>query len=192
MRKHLIYLASGNSKRFGNNKLLYMYKGKPLYLFGLETLESIAKKEKSVTLLVVSQYKEIRQIASEKGIRAVDSPESAKGISYSIRAGIQAIDTIEPEDYLLFMVADQPRIKEEYILQLLSHADSGAVAASMLYGDKPGNPTLFSAKLLPHLLALSGDTGGRKILRSVPCQFVSAPKEDGIDIDRLEDFCALL
>ena len=38
MKYSLIYLAAGNSRRFGKNKLLVEWNGRPLYEYGLNTL----------------------------------------------------------------------------------------------------------------------------------------------------------
>lgn len=32
MRIRMIYMAAGNSRRFGSNKLVYLIDGKPMYL----------------------------------------------------------------------------------------------------------------------------------------------------------------
>ncbi len=62
MRKTaLIYLAAGNSRRFGRNKLLYEVDGRPMYLHLLERLMEIADADKRYELLVVTQYQEIRE-----------------------------------------------------------------------------------------------------------------------------------
>lgn len=86
MNKHIIYLAAGNSRRFGSNKLLHITQGKPLYRHGLDMLMEFCRKHTDCTLLVVSQYEEILHQAEKCGIRAVYSPLSVKGMSYTIRA----------------------------------------------------------------------------------------------------------
>ncbi len=188
MRKHILYLASGNSSRFGENKLLHPWQGKPLFLWGLETLEALTQDRRDCTLTVVSRYEAIRQTAREKGIRAVDCPESRQGVSYTIRAGIQALGEIPGEDCLLFVVADQPRLRGASVERLLSAADRGVKAASLCWGSQPGNPTLFSAALVPELLALEGDRGGRKILNRHGCVWIPAEAaEELADIDTAAD-----
>lgn len=184
MRKHILYLASGSSRRFGENKLLYPVKGKPMYLWTLEMLENLVKKREDCCLLVVSRYEAIRQEASQRGITAVDSPESERGISFSIRAGLSALKNVAEEDFLLFVVADQPYLTEDSMLRLLDCAKVGVEGASLCWGDRPGNPTLFAAKLLPELMALEGDTGGRAVLRRHQCIYVQTASERELeDID---------
>ncbi len=179
MTKHILYLASGSSRRFGSNKLLYPVAGRPLFLHGLETLQAAVQGRGDCTLTVVSRYAEIRDAAASLGIHAVDSPDSEMGVSHTIRAGISSLPDLTPEDFLLFAVADQPHLTAASVQNLLAQARPGTIGASLAYGDCPGNPTLFSARLVPELIALQGDTGGRKVLKRHPCIFVQAqsPRE---------------
>ncbi len=179
MTKHIIFLASGSSRRFGENKLLYPLEGRPLFLHGLQMLQGVVDSQQDCTLTVVSRYAPIRQASAALGIRAVDSPDSEKGVSYTIKAGIHALGDISPEDFLVFVVADQPYLTGASVQRLLRAAEEGAECACLCWADLPGNPTAFSAGLLPELLALSGDTGGRAVLKRHRCRFVSAasPRE---------------
>ncbi len=177
---HILYLASGSGRRFGSNKLLHQLDGKPMYLYGLEMLHGLISIRQDCTLTVVSRYEEIRETAAGMGVHAVDSPESEKGISHTIRAGINAL-SIGPEDYLLFVAADQPWLQASSVNRLLEAAGE---CASLCWGDRPGNPALFSACLVPELLALTGDTGGRAVLKKHSCIFVCADSERELeDID---------
>ena len=193
MSKHILYLASGNSIRFGENKLVYQVHGKPLFLHGLEMLQQLICDEENCSLTVVSRYEQIRQQAASMGISSVDSPDSEKGISYTIKAGIHFLmDSpdiqLDEKDHLLFVVADQPHLSASSVKKLLRLADQNVETASLSFDGRPGNPTLFSAKLIPELLALEGDVGGRSVIRQHNCVYVEAtdPKEL-FDIDHLKD-----
>ena len=88
---HILYLASGNARRFHGNKLLTMVDGKPLFLHGLELLDGICRERGDCTLTVVSQYPQIRQYARQMGIREVDSPRAAHwGCPTPLRRGSAA------------------------------------------------------------------------------------------------------
>ncbi len=53
----VIYLASGNSKRFGQeNKLLQMIGTKPMYRYGLDRLIDLCKDHEGFEIIVVTQY----------------------------------------------------------------------------------------------------------------------------------------
>ena len=52
---HILFLAGGSGRRFGENKLLYPLEGRPLYRHGLDMLASLAKTRDDCTLAVVSR-----------------------------------------------------------------------------------------------------------------------------------------
>lgn len=184
MNKHIIYLAAGNSRRFGRNKLLAVFQGKPLYRHGLDMLSDFCKNRRDCTLTVISQYEEILEQARANGICAIPSPDSKKGMSYTMKAAINSLNNLQQEDFLLFVVADQPYLTAQTIKRLTEAAACGVEAASVAYGDRPGNPAMFSARLIPELLALEGDEGGRKILKNHPCIYVQVEKEQELyDVD---------
>ena len=187
---HILYLAAGSGRRFGSNKLLYPLGGRPLFSHGLDTLSAVAGERGDCTLTVVSRYPEILEAARSMGALAVDSPHSERGLSHTIRAGLTSLPTPAPSDFLLFMAADQPWVKETTVSCLLDAARTGLWAACAGFGKERGNPVLFSAALLPDLLALRGDEGGRSILRRHPERVVLVPvteERELWDIDRLSD-----
>lgn len=185
---HMLYLASGNARRFHGNKLLAMVDGKPLFLHGLELLDGICLERGDCTLTVVSQYPQIRHHAQQMGIPAVDSPDSPLGLSHTIAAGIRSIPGLKAEDFLLFCVADQPNLKKASLCRLLEKAIPGTLAARLCWQDRPGNPVLFSGQLAGELLDLTGDQGGGSIAARHGCIWVQAsdPRELA-DVDTQED-----
>ena len=186
---HILYLAAGNSRRFGGNKLLFPVDGIPLYRHGLKTLADLCAARRDCTLTVVTRSEEIAADARARGASAVLSPESENGIAYTIRAGIRSL-SLAAEDYLLFAVADQPHLSADTVCRLLDAADAGVLCATAVFGDQPGNPTLFSSALAEELCALEGDTGGRKILRRHAADCVRIPCTDARelwDVDVRED-----
>lgn len=180
---HLILLAAGSSRRFGGNKLLAPLNGKPLYTWGLSALNKVCRAREDCTLTVVSRYREIREAAQAVGAQAVDSPDSEKGQAYSIRSGLQALGRVEERDFILFLPSDQPWITPQTISRLLDAAGPDTWTATAAFGKRVGTPTLFSARLLPDLMALEGDRGGRKLMGrpGQPCQVVQADSAQELD-----------
>lgn len=163
MKLRLIYLAAGNSRRFGSNKLLYEWEGKPLYRHLLDRLVRICARRQEWEVVVVTQYPGIYEEMARSNIQAVFSPDSHKGASYSIRAGLQAAADAQA---CVFCVADQPFLTEESAETFLEtmerqQADLGCVVC----GSKTGNPVWFSQKYFRELSELKDDQGGRKVLK---------------------------
>lgn len=184
--KHIICLAGGNSRRFGReNKLLYEFKGKALYLHVIDMLESFLSRE-DITIHVVTQYEEIYDTVIKRGFRAVMDKECKKGISYSIRAGINDIYDIKEQDYILFVVADQPGLSASTLERVLELADGETLTGSVRYDGKPGNPTIFSGKLRDELMSLEGDKGGRVVIRKHQCRWIEVEDPEELwDLDEL-------
>ncbi len=181
----IIYMASGFGRRFGSNKLLHDYKGKPLYRHGLDRL--IACKAPSLLVYVISHYPEIEAYCKEKGICYVDNPDAAQGITASIHYGIRAAGQV---DGYIFLTADQPNLKEETLLAFAHMAlESEKSMGSICCEGQPGSPTFFTFAKREELLSLKGDRGGRSLMKASPQDvfWYEISKEEWKDIDRLED-----
>ena len=74
MKIRCVYLAAGNSRRFGKNKLFHMVGQKPMYLHLLDRLAAVAERHKELEIVVVSQYEGLLQEAVGEGPRPVRDP----------------------------------------------------------------------------------------------------------------------
>lgn len=241
---HIIYMAAGNSRRFGSNKLFYELDGKPMYRHLLERLIKIknrynnlenaeinkrldsdemdvdtvidtyigtdiglskkaGKKTKNaesnnpvIDITVVTRYREILDYcACIPDCHAVLSPDSEKGISYTIKAGIMAVQEqkkIGMQDYYMFAVADQPYLKSQSVIKLIDKAlenkGNKRLVFSLRCGDTVGNPCVFHSSLIPQLLSLEGDKGGRSVAKKYDCVYVDiADERELMDIDTLSN-----
>lgn len=97
MKLSMIYMASGFGKRFGSNKLLASFEGRPLYTYGLSALEKgaqILEKKSGISceIITVSQYPQILESARclISGEKVLENPFSEEGITASIRLGVAA------------------------------------------------------------------------------------------------------
>ena len=227
----IIYMAAGNSRRFGSNKLFYELDGKPMYRHLLERLIEIKDRYNKlknaesnnpvIDITVVTRYREILDYCSSiPDCHAVLSPDSEKGISYTIKAGIMAVheqkktgmqmgqssvwqkkpeknsgslhNTAETEDYYMFAVADQPYLKSQSVIKLidrvLKNTGGKRLAFSLRCGDAVGNPCVFNSSLIPQLLSLEGDKGGRSVAKKYDCVYVDiADERELMDIDTLSN-----
>lgn len=200
---HIIYMAAGNSRRFGSNKLFYELDGKPMYRHLLERLIEIKdryNKLKSdsqvIDITVVTRYREILDYCSSiPDCHAVLSPDSEKGISYTIKAGIMAVQEQKKtgmQDYYMFAVADQPYLKSQSVIKLidkvLENKGNKRLVFSLCCGDAVGNPCVFHSSLISQLLSLEGDKGGRSVAKKHDCVYVDiADERELMDIDTLSN-----
>lgn len=166
---HLIYLAAGFGSRFGSNKLLYELDGLPMYRHVLDRLVLLAEESpEDMDLVIVTQYPEILDMAGENGIPSVINPDPARGISSSLQTGIRYLDgkgLLHPDDRLVFFQADQPYLPESLIRGFLRAVrDTDACCCACSVNGQPVSPCAFSAALLPELMALQGDRGGKSVL----------------------------
>lgn len=219
---HIIYMAAGNSRRFGSNKLFYELDGKPMYRHLLERLVEIKdryNKLKSdspvIDITVVTRYREILDYcACIPDCHAVLSRDSEKGISYTIKAGIMAVqeqkkkngvrqkkqekssgvsqNSAETEEYYMFAVADQPYLKSQSVIKLidkvLENTGNEQLVFSLRCGTAVGNPCVFNSSLIPQLLSLEGDKGGRSVAKKHDCVYVDIVDESELmDIDTLSN-----
>ena len=114
MKTYIIYLAAGNSRRFKEDKLHVLFKGKELYLYGIDTLKQLLKYRNDLEIIVVSNTIDIQ----EKYIHSYKSPLSERGISYSIKAALNHIN--QDDDYqMMFMVADQPYLSYQTLNKMI-------------------------------------------------------------------------
>ena len=207
---HIIYMAAGNSRRFGSNKLFYELDGKPMYRHLLDRLAKIKNRynksksySQTIDITVVTRYREILDYcACIPDCHAVISPDSEKGISYTIKAGIMAVQeqkklkkssevthhTAETEEYYMFAVADQPYLKSQSVIKLIDKVleNKGNMKSvfSLRCGDTVGNPCVFHSSLIPQLLSLEGDKGGRSVAKKHDCVYVDiADERELMDID---------
>lgn len=199
---HIIYMAAGNSRRFGSNKLLHIWQGKMLYRHTLDMLSDIVSSRKinedidyDITLTVVTQYDRIiADLDGRKDINTVFCGDSRLGASYTIKAGINSLmGRLKKDDWLLFIVADQPYLSKKTILKFIEAASQDKKSKdykvfSARYSAKAGNPCMFSCELIPELLELSGDSGGRKVAKRHECFYIDVEDEKELfDIDSEKD-----
>ncbi len=160
MRLGIVLLAAGVGKRFGGNKLTAQVRGKPMYLWAMENIEEMKTE---LPIVVVTGTPEIVSAAEAKGMIAIFNGQPELGISLSIRLGIEAVIQEDRKvDGILFMVCDQPWLEKTTLVRLMSEFDGGILALS--FGERRGNPVIFSREYLKELSELSGDIGGRQVM----------------------------
>ena len=186
-RYAIVILAAGSGSRFGGNKLTAPVKGRPLYEHTLEKMQAFG----AFPVYIVTGSEEIAGAAGERGMIPVRNTEPEKGIALSLRLGLEkALEERLDLRGVLFSVCDQPGITVSTIGEIFRtaarHPGSIVCAGS---GEKKGNPVCWDAVYFPELMKLSGDEGGRQIMKEHKerIRIVEADAEELKDIDRRED-----
>lgn len=194
----IFYLAGGDGSRFGENKLRYPITldgvCKPMYRHALDRVLDIVAGRADYELYVVTCHPDIYSYV--KGlepelprVHAVNSPDSPKGLSYTIRAGLAAAGWALPDAFDTFLVADMPFIREKSLADFMcAVTDSGRSVGCMAENGRYKNPVMFRARLEPELLALTGDNGGKSVfLRHLDDAYIYETAGELTDLDYKED-----
>lgn len=194
-RYAIVVLAAGAGVRFGGNKLHACAGEKPMYTAMLEKVQAFS----AFPAFIVTGDEKIAEEARSRGITAVKNMEPQKGISYSLRLGLEAVldqlggSGFDKEQRLrgvLFSVCDQPGLEVSTMQRIFNtavlHPGSIVCAGN---GGKTGNPVLWDRIYFPELTELSGDVGGRQIMKrhGEKIYIVEAGDLELKDIDTRED-----
>lgn len=167
MKINLIILASGNSKRFGGNKLLYKINGKEMFKYTVDLAENLKKTLPEIieNIIMVSKYQEIKKYILSKNMIYVENPHSELGISTSIILGCKKSEKYK-SDFMMFMVCDQPYTKGSTIEDFIKNFMNSSKGIGVVTFEKEmGNPCIFSTKYIEKFKNLTGDVGGKKIIK---------------------------
>lgn len=194
MRLGVILLAAGRGVRFGGDKLAACVEGRTLFARALDVAAALGA---SRCVTVVSDPARALE-AKARGLLPVLNDRPEAGISRSIRLGLDACDESDACDAsgacdaggacdaYLFMVGDQPYLRAQSVRTLIETWERGRCAIACLgCGGEPGNPVIFAARFAPELRALSGDVGGKRVMRAHPelVRIVQADARELWDMD---------
>jgi len=184
-----IILAAGEGKRMGKVKLTLPLGDKQLIEWVLQAVK-LAPLDKYF-LVVRPEDKEMIKIGESWGAEIVLNPEYRSGMSSSIRKALDQISS-EVVEGIFILLGDQPLINPSIIFKMLKAFTPGKKEIVVpFYKDKQGNPVLFDNYWRDELLELSGDVGGRVLIKAHPERIkrVKIPDESiFLDIDREEDY----
>lgn len=183
-----IVLAAGLSSRMGSPKLLLKLGAKTLIE---HVVDEVLKSQVDEVLVVLGAYQqEIQKLLEGRCVKTIINPKYVQGQGTSVAIGAQTVS--QGARGLLFLTGDQPCIKSLIIDEIINTFNkSNAFIVQPFYGNHPGNPCLFSAKLRRELAKLCGAEGGKTIIKKyaehlVTVSFPEGP--EGWDIDTVEDY----
>lgn len=157
-----VIMASGLGKRFGGNKLMADFAGKPLIQWALDATEGLFSKR-----VVVTRHHEVETLCLRQGIEVVYHTLPLR--SDTVRLGVEAIG--QQVEGCVFLPGDQPLLRRETVEKICQQADlEKTVIWRAAYGERYGLPVFFPRWAFEELSTLPEGKGGGAVIQKHPEQ----------------------
>jgi 4-nitrophenyl phosphatase len=183
-----IILAAGGSTRFGQCKQLLDWSGKPL----LAHVSDVALRAglEPVIAVLGCQATDTRATLGDRPVQALMNWRWEEGLATSVQTGLAGVPP--QAEAVLFLQTDQPLITPE-LLQAMAERfrQTDASIVQTNYGGQRGTPVLFARRFFSELFSVTGDEGGRSLIRRYPEEVDRVEVADPhilMDIDTPEDY----
>ena len=186
----IILLAAGLSKRMkSENKLIKLYKNKPLINYSLNVL----KKSKANKIIIVlgHQYKEVKKIIKKnKKIIFTYNKNYKKGMASSIKMGLKKVS--KNDDGFIVAQSDMPFVKQSDINKICrSIKTKKYLVHALKYKNRLGNPTGFDISLIKKFENIKGKFGAKFMVKRLKnrTNFINTNSLKSFkDFDKVSDF----
>jgi CTP:molybdopterin cytidylyltransferase MocA len=176
-----VILAAGLGRRFGGSKAGAHLHGRTL----LAHVVDVARKAGLAPVLaVISSGSPI-----PAGVVAVVNPDPNRGLSSSLRLGIEAVP---PGLAALVLLVDQPTLARETVAAVLAARGARPILAAEA-GGRLAPPVLIEPEAFPVVATLTGDIGLREVfgrnpelVQAVPVHAHAPDVDTAADLERLE------
>ena len=163
-----VIMASGLGKRFGGNKLMADFHGKPMIQQALQASNGL--KEHRV---VVTRHEDVAELCRKQGVNVV--LHALPHRSDTVRLGLEALSDV---DACLFLPADQPLLRQETVAALVQAWESEQESILRpFHKDTPGSPVIFPRWAFPELRTLPEGKGGGWVIQKYPERVKGFPVE---------------
>lgn len=147
-----------------------------------------AKVDKRVLVLGANRD-EIKKTFPGASIPNIPNQHFEKGMSSSIKVGLEYMLKFDKPDQVIIMLCDQPFVDAKILNKLIAtqkKEEKGIVACA--YSKTFGVPILFGKSYFKELMELTGDEGAKKIAMAHEDDMVTVTFTKGkVDIDTEED-----
>ena len=177
-------MASGLGRRFGGNKLLADFGGKPMISYILESTGTFPHLPR----LVVTRHEEVATLCRQEGVDVLCHELPHR--NDTIRLGLEKLLSLEISG-CIFCPSDQPLLRAESIRALMqAFSGNPDKICRLACGDTAASPVLFGRHYFPELLTLPQEAGGSFLIKKYPAQVLLVPVHDPYelyDVDTPED-----
>ena len=184
----ILICAAGGSARMGpgRDKLLETVADMPL--LRLVALRALATGLRVLVTLPPDRPTR-RDALRGLNVTVVMVPDASTGMAASFRAGVNAAPNAPA---LMTMLGDMPDLETADLMAVITAwraLDGQRPVRATSQDGTPGQPVIFPHALFPALATLSGDTGGRSVLREGKPVLVPLPGNRATtDLDTPEDW----
>ena len=186
----VILLAAGLSKRMkSENKLIKLYKNKPLINYSLNVL----KKSKANKIIIVlgHQFKEVKKIIKKnKKIIFTYNKNYKKGMASSIKVGLKKVS--KNDDGFIVAQSDMPFVKLSDINKICrSIKTKKFLVHALKYKNRLGNPIGFDISLIKKFKNIKGQFGAKFMVKRLKnrTNFINISSLKSFkDFDKVSDF----
>lgn len=186
VRPHVaaIVLAAGRSSRMGVRHKLLIEGADGRTMLARTVDHVLASRARPVLVVTGHRDAEIRACLKGRDVVFVPSPRYQEGLAESLKAGLAAL----PDESAAFLVClgDMPLVTGTALGQVMAayDADEGRLIVVPTHGGESGNPVLWDRRFAPDIMALSGDSGAKALLR----RHGEVVAEVEVDASVLKDF----
>ena len=187
-----ILLAAGQSKRLKNeNKLIKIFKNKPLINHALNSVKN--SKIKKIIIILGYQFKEVKKkIKKNKKIIFVHNKNYKNGMSSSIKSGLKKIS--KKDKGFIILQSDMPFVKTSDINKIYnSLIRKKYLVHALKYKNRIGNPIGFDISILNKFKKIKGNIGAKYMVKRLKnsTNFIKVSSEKVFkDFDKASDFRA--
>ena len=185
-----ILLAAGQSKRMkSENKLIKLYKNKPLINYSLNVLTK--SKVNKIILVLGHQHKEVKKIIKKnKKIIFTYNKNYKRGMASSIKTGLKKIS--KNDKGFIVVQSDMPFVKQSDINKICRSINSKKFLIHALkYKTRVGNPIGFDSSLIKKFKNIKGQFGAKFMVKRLKnrTNFIKTMSIKSFkDFDKASDF----
>ena len=185
-----ILLAAGQSKRMkSENKLIKLYKNKPLINYSLNVLTK--SKVNKIIIVLGHQHKELKKIIKKnKKIIFTYNKNYKKGMASSIKNGLKKIS--KNDKGFIVAQSDMPFVKQSDINKICRSINSKKFLVHALkYKTRVGNPIGFDSSLIKKFKNIKGQFGAKFMVKRLKnrTNFIKTMSIKSFkDFDKASDF----
>ena len=177
-----VIMASGEGRRFGENKLMADLCGKPLISYVIDTAKNVFRN-----IVVITRHEDVAQLCQNSNIEVILHSYPDK--NDTVRLGVEKF--ADMCDGCIFCQGDQPLITENTLRKMAGvFCENTDKIIRLEFEGVPSSPVIFPQSTFGQWRALPQGKGGNVIAKNNPDKviFVTASdRYETMDIDTKED-----